>query len=81
MEISKQIIIAGPCAIEEKQQFLKTIEDIYKYVDIIRCGVWKARTSPKDYAGKGVEALKWIQNSQKKLIKRGEKNYSYKLYL
>lgn len=65
MEINKKIIVAGPCAIEKKQQFVKTVDSIYKYVDCIRCGVWKARTSPRDYPGKGTQALKWIQNAQK----------------
>ena len=60
------IIIAGPCAIETKNQFFETIEQIHGHVDFIRCGVWKARTSPKNYAGKGNESLYWIQSAQKK---------------
>lgn len=59
-------MIAGPCAVETKTQFFETINHIYKYTDIIRCGVWKARTSPHSYSGKGQEALPWIQQASKK---------------
>jgi len=62
----KTLIIAGPCAIETKSQFLTTIKKIYHFCDFIRCGVWKARTSPKSYHGRGVESLLWIEHAQKK---------------
>ena len=65
-EKNKKIIIAGPCAIETKRQFFETLEKIYKYTDIIRCGVWKARTSPNSYSGQGEKSLKWIQEAQEK---------------
>ena len=63
---NNKIIIAGPCAIESKKQFNDTIENIYHETDIIRCGAWKARTSPYSFAGRGESSLKWIQNVQKK---------------
>ena len=63
---NKKIIIAGPCAIETKMQFFETIESIYHDIDIIRCGVWKARTSPYSYSGQGEKALEWIQDAQEK---------------
>ena len=66
VEKNKKIIIAGPCAIETKRQFFDTIENIYQDTDIIRCGVWKARTSPHSYSGQGEKALEWIQDAQEK---------------
>ena len=63
---NKFTIIAGPCAIETKDQFFKTINHIHNHTDIIRCGVWKARTSPNNYSGKGDKALAWIQQASKK---------------
>ncbi len=69
MEENKKIIIAGPCAIETKSGLLSLVEEIHNKVDIIRGGVWKARTSPHNYAGKGEEALKWINQIQKKYNK------------
>ena len=62
----KKIIIAGPCAVEKKEQFYNTVESIYNYANIIRAGVWKGRTSPKDYSGVGVKALPWIEDVQNK---------------
>lgn len=66
METNKKIIIAGPCAIETKAGLFSVAKEIHDKVDVIRGGVWKARTSPNDYAGKGEEALKWINQIQKK---------------
>lgn len=63
---NQPIIIAGPCAIENKNQFASTIQNIYNNVDIVRCGVWKGRTSPKSYPGKGTPSLTWIKEAQKK---------------
>ena len=63
---NKKIIIAGPCAIETKRQFFETLEKIYKYADVIRCGAWKARTSPNSYSGQGEKSLEWIQEAQEK---------------
>jgi len=63
---NKKLIIAGPCAVESKQNFIKVVDKIYKHVDIIRAGVWKARTSPKDFSGAGNKALGWIKKAQKK---------------
>ncbi len=63
---NKNIIIAGPCAIESKSQFYDIVTKIYSQTDVIRAGVWKARTSPYDYAGVGAKALPWIRDVQKK---------------
>ena len=60
------LIIAGPCALETQEQFYSTVHSIYNYTDIIRVGVWKARTSPKNYPGIGHKGLPWIQSVQKK---------------
>ena len=67
MENNKRpTIIAGPCAIETKKQFFETVKLIYKHVDIIRCGVWKARTSARSFNGKGHKCLSWLQMAQEK---------------
>ena len=66
MERNKKIIIAGPCAIETKAGLISVVKAIKDKVDIIRAGVWKARTSPNSYAGKGEDALKWIKQIQNK---------------
>jgi len=63
---NKFTIIAGPCAIETKDQFFDTIRHIHNFTDVIRCGVWKARTSPNNFSGQGDKALTWIQQASKK---------------
>jgi chorismate mutase len=63
---NKKMIIAGPCAIETKSGLLSVVKEIHNKVDVIRGGVWKARTLPKNYPGKGEGALKWINEIQKK---------------
>ena len=60
------LIISGPCAIENKQQFYNVAKKIHAYTHIIRAGVWKARTSPKDYSGCGEQGLIWAKNIQEK---------------
>ena len=60
------LIIAGPCAVENKEQFYNICDQIHNYTDIIRAGIWKGRTSPKDYHGVGKKALSWANAVQKK---------------
>ena len=62
----KNLIIAGPCAIEEKAQFDNIVQKIHHNTDIIRAGIWKARTSPNSYPGIGKQGLPWAQEVQKK---------------
>jgi len=59
-------IIAGPCAIEGRSQFYNTVENIYNYIDVIRAGIWKGRTSPNNYPGAGDKGLPWLQDVQSK---------------
>lgn len=44
---SKQIIVAGPCAAESRQQVLATIrEATLRKIDFLRLSLWKPRTKP-----------------------------------
>lgn len=57
---TKQIIIAGPCAAESREQILAAIEGAKKRnVDFVRISLWKPRTKPGfDGLGeKGVELM------------------------
>ena len=47
MTRKKKIIIAGPCSVKSELELYNTARQIYNYIDIFRCGVWKARTNPK----------------------------------
>jgi len=64
-KVKDKLIIAGPCAVENREQMYKTFQSIHNYADIFRAGIWKGRTSPKSYDGCGEQALPWIQDVQK----------------
>jgi len=52
-------IMAGPCAIEGRQNILDTIEHLKKNnLRILRGGVFKPRSSPYSFRGVGIEGLK-----------------------
>lgn len=59
----KPLIIAGPCSAETEEQMLETARGIAKngFAHVIRAGVWKPRTRPGGFEGKGEEALPWLQ--------------------
>jgi chorismate mutase len=63
----KPLIIAGPCSAESREQILKTataIDGIGK-VNIFRAGVWKPRTRPDSFEGRGNIALQWLNEAKK----------------
>ena len=64
---NKPLIIAGPCSAETEEQVLETALGIAKegYAHVLRAGVWKPRTRPGSFEGKGEEALPWLQQAKK----------------
>ena len=60
-------IVAGPCSIESRLQFAESVDALSQIpqVAMIRCGVWKPRTQPGSFEGRGEEALQWIQDVKK----------------
>ncbi len=65
--MSNKIIVAGPCSAESFHQ----LENVFRFlsefdeVKFVRAGVWKPRTRPNAFEGKGEEALQWIKEIQK----------------
>lgn len=56
------LLIAGPCSAESPEQLTQVATHLHQLgVGIMRAGVWKPRTRPNSFEGKGVEALKWLQ--------------------
>lgn len=55
------IIIAGPCAIENKKQFFETAEIVKRYAHILRAHIFKPRTSPYSFQGLGEEGLELLK--------------------
>jgi 3-deoxy-7-phosphoheptulonate synthase len=53
------MVIAGPCAIESKEQLTETAEQVKKHgAHALRGGAFKPRTSPYSFQGLGIEGLK-----------------------
>lgn len=64
----KIVVIAGPCAVESKEQIFKIAELVKEYgADLLRGGAFKPRTSPYSFQGLGKEALEYLKEVSKKL--------------
>ena len=64
---AEPLLIAGPCGAESLEQLIATakgLKDLNK-VSLFRAGVWKPRTRPNTFEGKGEEALKWLNEIKK----------------
>lgn len=56
------MIIAGPCSVENEAQILATAQALAQIpeVKMLRGGIWKPRTRPEAFEGRGEEGLKWL---------------------
>ena len=56
------IVIAGPCSVESEEQLLATARVLARIpeVKLLRGGIWKPRTRPDVFEGRGEEGLKWL---------------------
>lgn len=58
---SGPIVIAGPCSAESAEQTLATARELAAAgIRIFRAGIWKPRTKPGGFEGRGREALAWL---------------------
>ena len=58
------VVIAGPCSVESREQLLSTAHAVKKAgASMLRGGAYKPRTSPYDFQGLGVEALKILRDA------------------
>ena len=67
----ERIWIAGPCAVESREQLLATATELMEQsalvgvrLDYFRAGIWKVRSVPGSFCGAGEEALPWLQEVQ-----------------
>jgi len=60
----KPFLIAGPCSAESEEQVLKIAHEIKNTTDVFRAGVWKPRTKPNSFEGRGKGALNWLKKVQ-----------------
>jgi len=58
-------VIAGPCSVESREQLINTAVGVKKAgARMLRGGAYKPRTSPYDFQGLGVEALKILAEAR-----------------
>jgi chorismate mutase len=56
-------LLAGPCSAESPEQLLEVAQAMAAQgVQALRAGVWKPRTRPNQFEGRGAVALDWLQN-------------------
>src|SRR5438045_2039839 len=62
------LIIAGPCGAESREQVLNTAAALSKEskIKVLRAGIWKPRTRPNSFEGKGEEGLIWLEEVKAK---------------
>jgi chorismate mutase len=65
----RKLIIAGPCGAESEEQVMETAKGIASNgkVSLFRSGVWKPRSRPGSFEGKGEDALKWLNRVQQEI--------------
>src|SRR3981189_1704433 len=59
------VVIAGPCSVESRAQLLDTAHAVKRAgAAMLRGGAYKPRTSPYDFQGLGLEALKILRDAR-----------------
>jgi 3-deoxy-7-phosphoheptulonate synthase len=59
------VVIAGPCSVESRDQLLSTAEAVKRAgATMLRGGAYKPRTSPYDFQGLGLEALRILREAR-----------------
>lgn len=59
------VVIAGPCSVESREQLLETAHGVKRAgATMLRGGAYKPRTSPYEFQGLGIEALKILREAR-----------------
>jgi len=67
-DMTKPVVIAGPCSAESEQQVFETAKALKAGgVEVLRAGIWKPRTRPNSFEGVGAVGLQWMQRVQREL--------------
>lgn len=61
------LLIAGPCSVESEEQMLLTARQLSRIpeLSLLRGGVWKPRTRPEAFEGRGEDGLRWLQEAKR----------------
>lgn len=59
------VVMAGPCSVESREQLFSTARAVKQAgASMLRGGAYKPRTSPYDFQGLGIEALKILREAR-----------------
>ena len=59
------VVIAGPCSVESREQLLETAQAVKRVgATMLRGGAYKPRSSPYEFQGLGIEALKILREAR-----------------
>ena len=63
----KPVVIAGPCSAESRAQVLDAARQLASggQVRFLRAGLWKPRTRPDSFEGRGEVGLAWLMEAQR----------------
>lgn len=66
---TRPLLISGPCGAESREQLLRTGRELKETgkVALFRAGIWKPRTRPNAFEGRGEEALVWLRELKQEL--------------
>ena len=63
---ARPIVIAGPCAVESREQTLAVARAVKAAgAEMLRGGAYKPRTSPHDFQGLGIEGLRILREARR----------------
>lgn len=64
---SEPLIISGPCGAESLEQLQLTAQGLKQLdrISLFRAGIWKPRTRPDSFEGRGEMALEWLNEIKK----------------
>jgi len=58
----RPFLVSGPCSAESEKQVIETALELAGYgVRVYRAGIWKPRTRPNSFEGRGTVALPWLR--------------------
>ena len=64
-ELSTPVIMAGPCAVESREQLMTTAHAVKKAgAHVLRGGAFKPRTSPYQFQGLGIQGLQMLAKAR-----------------
>jgi len=59
------VVMAGPCSVESREQLMQTARSVKASgAQMLRGGAYKPRTSPYDFQGLGIEALRFLKEAR-----------------